>query len=97
LLDARLQLIGKIAQKGQVGVIIPPLASKRRQFTENEIERGQLIAKARIHIERAIQRAKMFRILSHEIQNTNLPHISMVVRVVFLMTNLMGDIVVTDD
>jgi DDE superfamily endonuclease/Helix-turn-helix of DDE superfamily endonuclease len=85
--------ISKIAEAMGIEIIIPPYASKHRAFTEDETQLACLIAQARIHVERAILRAKKFQILAGEIPCSSLPYISMVVKVVFLMTNLMGEIV----
>jgi DDE superfamily endonuclease len=87
-------LIEKMASALGIEVIIPPFASKGRAFTEEESQMALEIAQARIHVERAISRAKMFRILSREIRNTTLPYVSRVIRVCFLMTNIMGEIVI---
>jgi hypothetical protein len=75
-------------------IVRPPFASKHRQFTPQQAEEGELIAQARIHVERVNQRAKMFKILSHTVDNTCLPYVSTIVRVCFALTNLTGRIVI---
>jgi hypothetical protein len=78
-------------------IVRPPFASKNRQFTPQQAEQGELIAQARIHVERVNQRAKMFlKILAHAVDNTCAPYVSTIVRVCFALTNLTGRIVVDD-
>lgn len=45
-------------------LIMPPVADKP-QFTREEVLEGYSIASVRIHVERAIQRIKIFKILEH--------------------------------
>ena len=49
---------------------IPPFLDVREQFTAAELKEGQSIASVRIHVERAIQRVKKFKILRNEIPLT---------------------------
>ena len=46
---------------------IPSFLAGRDQLTAAEVMEGQLVASVRIHVERAIQRAKKFRVLRNEI------------------------------
>jgi len=45
-------------------LVMPPFAFNQ-QFTEQEVLQGHAIASVRIHVERAIQRIKIFKILQH--------------------------------
>jgi len=80
-------------EKAHLEIIRPPLLHKSKQFTPQQAAAGEAIAQARIHVERVIQRAKMFRILSRELLNSTMSYASMTVRVCLALTNLMGDIV----
>ena len=53
-----------------VSLNIPPFLDGRKQFTKAEVKEGQTIARVRIHVERAIQRIKRFKILRNEIPLT---------------------------
>jgi DDE superfamily endonuclease len=86
-------LIADIASKYGVEVVMPPLASSAHQFSKEDLNKGRKIASTRIHIERAIERAKSFHILAEEINNGTLLYISPLVRICFLLTNLTGDLV----
>lgn len=45
-------------------LIIPPFLRGKKQFSKNDCKKTSDIAKARIHVERAISRIKDFKILS---------------------------------
>ena len=49
-----------------VSLNIPSLLSGRNQLTEEEVTERQTIAAVRIHVERAIQRIKIFRQIRNE-------------------------------
>jgi len=49
---------------------IPPFLDGREKLTAAEVKEGQTIASIRIHVERAIQRVKKFKILSNVITLT---------------------------
>jgi DDE superfamily endonuclease len=80
-------LIADLAENLGVEVVMPPLASSARQFSKSDLGKGRKIASTRIHIERAIERAKSFDILAREINNNTLSYISTLVRVCFTLTN----------
>ena len=44
----------------QVKLYMPPFTKGQSQFTKQKVKRGQDIAKARIHVERAIERVQNF-------------------------------------
>ena len=56
----------------ELGVVlnIPCFLAGRDQLTAAEVKKSQSIASVRIHIERAIQRVKKFRVLRNEIPLT---------------------------
>lgn len=65
---------------------IPPFLSTP-QFTEEQVHQTQSIARARIHVERAIQRIKCFKILNF-IPRSLVTHAQKVFQVVNQLTNL---------
>ena len=48
-----------------VALNIPPFLGEKEQFLKEDEIKTRRIAKHRIHVERAIQRIKSFRILQH--------------------------------
>lgn len=46
-----------------IGVVQPPFLRKQAQFSAQDAQKTVQIARARVHVERAIQRLKLFRIL----------------------------------
>ena len=54
----------------QVRVVFPPFKGKATQFSKEQVFRSKDIAKARIHIERAIGRIKEFDLLKNELPLT---------------------------
>ena len=76
-------------------LIAPPFTrksgnSKGKRLTAAEIRRTREIARVRIHVERAIQRVKCWRILKHQIPSTLANSATMIVKVVAALCNLMG-------
>lgn len=65
---------------------IPPFLDTP-QFTKEQIYLTETIARARIHVERAIRRIKCYRILNH-IPTLLLPHSDCIFKVVSALTNL---------
>lgn len=87
-------LIDDLAGVHDIKVVRPPFLPKNKQFTVQQANLGADIAQARIHVERVIQRAKRFRIVSHQILNSTMPYISTLVKVCFALVNLTGDCVI---
>ncbi|XP_050056157.1 uncharacterized protein LOC126549819 [Aphis gossypii] len=78
-------LIRDILPNG-VHLNIPPFLDTP-QFTKEQIYLTETIARARIHVERAIRRIKCYRILNH-IPTLLLPHSDCIFKVVSALTNL---------
>lgn len=49
----------------RVTLNIPPFLSDKAQFNEEEVENTQSVASVRIHVERAISRIKMYKIITN--------------------------------
>lgn len=77
-------LISDLLPQG-VSLNIPPFLCTA-QFTAEEVIKTRTIAKARIHVERAINRMKIYTILNR-IPATLLPHASIVFQVCAALTN----------
>ena len=74
---------------------IPAFLSGREQFTTSEVIESQTIASVRIHVERAIQRVKRFRILRNEISLSLHGSINQVWTIVCLLTNFLPPLIET--
>ena len=57
--------IKDLLDPNEVTLNIPPFLSEKGQFDEEEVETTQSIASVRIHVERAIGRIKMYKIINN--------------------------------
>ena len=67
---------------------VPPGARVKAQMTTSECKRTKDIANLRIHVERAINRIKTYRILKHTLPITMLQHADDIVRTCAALCNL---------
>lgn len=79
-----------------VSLNIPCFLDGREQLTAAEVKESQTIASVRIHVERAIQRIKRFRILSNEIPLTLHGSINQIWTVCCQLCNLMPPLIQED-
>jgi len=86
-------LIEELLQSHGLKLAVPPLLQKGTQFSDNDLRRTRNIAAVRIHVERAIRRAKTFRILTIIIPIPMVPNSDDIVFVCFFLSNFMGDLV----
>lgn len=78
-------------------LIRPPFLKRTaKQFTREEALRTRDIARARVHVERSIQRIKQFRVLRNVIPWRLLPQIDRIMTVVAALTNLSQPILALD-
>jgi len=80
--------IGDLLAKKGAYLQIPPFLSDKGQFKPQDIELTRQIARVRIHVERAIGRAKQFHILDPVIPLSLSTTISTVFRVCCFLSNL---------
>jgi len=80
--------ISDIVPQG-VTVNMPPFLGGRSQLTASETEETMSIASVRIHVERAIERMKMYHILDGTLPNTLSPYASQITTVCALLTNFL--------
>ena len=71
---------------------MPPFKSGQRQFTSSENKYGYDVACVRIHIERVIQRMKIFDIL-HSYPVHLFKYADCIINVIAFITNLFTDII----
>lgn len=86
-------LIRDVLQERKVDLNIPPFLGKRDKLTAQEEVLTKRIARVRIHVERAIERMKKFKILSKVLPLSLKPVISQVVHVIGFLVNYQGPLV----
>ena len=79
-----------------VSLNIPHFLSGRTQLTAAEVKESQTIASVRIHVERAIQRVKRFKILRNEIPLTLHGSINQIWTVCCLLCNFLPPLIRKD-
>ena len=72
---------------------IPAFLDGREQLSENEVKESQTIASVRIHVERAIQRVKTFRVLRNEIPLSMHGSINQIWTVACLLCNFLPPLI----
>lgn len=72
----------------KVKLIRPPFLRSKQQLSKDEAERNQKISAARVHVERAIQRMKIFKILTDNFAVDLLPYIDDVVGTIAGLVNV---------
>lgn len=78
-------------------VVMPPRLNIKRGYSMGEASECLEIAEARIHVERAIRRAKAFRFLTREVTVAELANFTMPSRVCFYLSNLISPLVVEEN
>ncbi|XP_064461554.1 uncharacterized protein LOC135371427 [Ornithodoros turicata] len=81
-------LIEHQCDDARVRLIRPPFLKQRKQMRESEALANQKIARARVHVERAIQRIKAYKILQQKFPTQLLPVFDNVVRLLCGLVNL---------
>lgn len=89
-------LIADELQKFGVSLIIPAFLEGREQLSTEEVKESQTIASVRIHIERAIQRVKKYKMLRNEIPLLFHGSINQMWTVCCLLCNLMPPLILKD-
>ncbi|ELT89275.1 hypothetical protein CAPTEDRAFT_127344 [Capitella teleta] len=85
--------IQDILQKKNVDLNIPPFLKKRPRLTPQEEILTKRIARVRIHVERAIERMKKFRVISQIVPLSLKPIISQMIHVIGFLVNYQQPIV----
>ena len=78
--------------ENHIKLIMPPKLGKRNQFSKEEVEVTVDIAAARVHVERAIQRFKQFKIVKGKVQATLIPYMDKITTVIVAICNLKNPI-----
>lgn len=77
----------------QVKLYMPPFTKGQSQFTKQKDQKGQVIAKARTHVERAIERVRRFRIFNSVIPLKMKDLLDDIVLVCSALTHLMRPLI----
>ena len=80
-------LIEDLLKEKKAKLVIPPFLSGRRQFSLNETQLTKVIAKARIHVERFMERLKNFKFFVGVISLQQVPILSQAVFVACCLVN----------
>ncbi|XP_011860036.1 PREDICTED: uncharacterized protein LOC105557402 [Vollenhovia emeryi] len=92
MVDKGFLIEAECAQRG-IDLIRPPFLAKQKQFTTSDVCHTKKIAAARIHVERAIQRIKLFQIMSGPVSWRLVPHFGEIVTVITAIVNLSPPII----
>uniref|UniRef100_A0A3P9CUQ4 THAP-type domain-containing protein n=1 Tax=Maylandia zebra TaxID=106582 RepID=A0A3P9CUQ4_9CICH len=77
----------------KVRLVIPAFTKKRRQLTEEQVTYTRRIANVRIHVERAIRRLKVYKILSQIVPISMAPKVDKILRICAALVNLREDLI----
>ena len=77
----------------QVKLYLPPFTKGQSQFTKQSVQKGQAIAKARIHVERAMERVNRLRIFNSVIPLKMKDLLDDIVLIYAALTNLMPPLI----
>lgn len=80
-------LINELCREKNIKMVRPPFLMEK-QLTADEARANQSIASARVHVERAIQRMKLYRILKTRFDLDLVPYIDMIFTVITGTVNL---------
>lgn len=80
--------------QGQKAILVlPPFSKGNAQFTHEEMLQTYHVAQVRIHVERVIQRIKLFNILNARVPIDLIPYMSDIMRMCCILTNLQAPII----
>lgn len=78
----------ELAVRG-ASLAIPAFTKGKKQLPQKEVENSRRLSRARIHVERAIERIKNFQILKHTMPLTLVKHADDILIICAALTNLM--------
>lgn len=77
----------------RVNLVIPSFTRKGAQLSEAQVTSTRRIANVRIHVERAIRRLKVFKILSQVVPISLVPKVDKILRICAALVNLRADLI----
>lgn len=81
-------LIEKECEEKLIKLIRPPFLRKQKQFSKYDADITAEIARARVHVERAIQRMKIFKMLHEQIEWYLIPYADEIITIIAAIVNL---------
>uniref|UniRef100_A0A671XQ01 DDE Tnp4 domain-containing protein n=1 Tax=Sparus aurata TaxID=8175 RepID=A0A671XQ01_SPAAU len=82
-----------LLEERRVNLIIPTFTRKGCQLTNEGVTRTRRIAHARIHVERAIRRLKVYKILSQTVPINLVPKIDKILKICAGLVNLRSELI----
>lgn len=89
-------LIERSCEPHHITIIRPPFLRKESQFSKEDALKTKKIAAARVHVERAIQRIKLFKVLSQRMPWHLVPHADHILIIASALCNLSAPILADD-
>lgn len=93
MVDKGFTQLSVLAKRYNLDVIIPPRLNIRDKFSKQQLSDCQEIAATRIHVERAIRRAKTFKYLDREVSVSELPNYGIGSTVCFYISSFISPLV----
>jgi len=85
--------IEDLLREKNVSLNLPPFLESRSLFSATEVQQTKMIAKVRIHVERAIRRIKEYHIFDSDVPLSMLGSINQLYTVACLLTNFQGPLI----
>ncbi|XP_071118519.1 uncharacterized protein [Haliotis cracherodii] len=92
LADRGFLIAGDLSARG-AQLAIPAFTKGKAQLSPKEIETGRRLSRVRIHVERAIERLKNYKILSTTMKINMVPHADSIITICSAITNLLPPLV----
>lgn len=89
-------LIENLCADARIRMDRPPFLQKQRQLEQTQALKNEQIARARVHVERAIQRLKAFKVLQQRFPSQLLPVLDNIVKLLAGLANLSKPILSSD-
>ncbi|KAK0135787.1 hypothetical protein N1851_028351 [Merluccius polli] len=85
--------IRDLVEERRVRLVIPAFTRKHSQLTNEQVTQMRRIANVRIHVERAIRRLKLYKILSQTVPISIVPKMDKILQICAALVNLRGDLI----
>lgn len=85
--------IRDLLEERRVTLVIPAFTRRGGQLTNEEVTNTRRIANVRIHVERAIRRLKVYKVLSQTMPITLVPKIDKILKICAGLVNLRGELI----
>ena len=85
--------IQDLLDERKVRLVLPAFTRKKSQLTNEQVTRTRRIANVRVHVERAIRRLKVFKILKHTFPINLVPKIDQILTICAALVNLRGELI----